>query len=178
MKLRIGDSAPQFEVTARQGGKLRSLGLADFAGQKNVVLFFYPRDFTTVCTREACGFRDMYEDLIAQDTELIGVSADDAASHERFAREHHLAYPLVADPRRALAKLYGATSLLSEAFGVTARVTFVIDKRGRIAGIFDSRFSAREHLEGVQRTLAAQRVGHGHAGGHTPQPDRASCPDA
>src|SRR5262245_60599967 len=100
MPLPIGSQAPDFDVTARQSGASRRLRLSDFRGQKNVVLYFYPRDFTPVCTAEACGFRDMYEELASQDTEVIGVSVDDDASHDRFAAHHHVTFPLVADPER------------------------------------------------------------------------------
>ena len=85
MSLRVGQKAPDFNVVSSSG---KALKLRDFAGKKNVVLYFYPADFTLVCTKETCGFRDMYADLESKDTEVIGVSVDSDASHEKFAKEH------------------------------------------------------------------------------------------
>jgi peroxiredoxin Q/BCP len=152
--LKIGDPAPDFDVTGLQAGETRRLRLADFVGQKNVVLYFYPRDFTPVCTQEACGFRDMYDELSTHDTEVIGVSIDDDASHARFATMHRVKFVLVADTDKALARTYHATSLLRDVLGATKRITYVIDKQGKIAGIFDSQIFARQHLNGVKAVIA------------------------
>jgi peroxiredoxin Q/BCP len=155
--LKIGDQAPDFEVSAQQAGESRSVRLRDYQGQKNVVLYFYPKDFTPVCTQEACGFRDMYAELASQDTEVIGVSVDDDASHLRFASKHRVPFPLVADPDKTLARKYGATSLLRDLLGGTSRITYVIDKQGKIAAIFDSPLRAQQHLHGVQSTITTLR---------------------
>jgi peroxiredoxin Q/BCP len=152
--LKIGDPAPDFDVTGLQAGEARRLRLADFVGHKNVVLYFYPRDFTPVCTQEACGFRDMYDELSTHDTEVIGVSIDDDASHARFATMHRVKFVLVADTDKALARTYHATSLLRDVLGATKRITYVIDKQGKIAGIFDSQIFARQHLNGVKAVIA------------------------
>jgi thioredoxin-dependent peroxiredoxin len=158
MSLKVGDQAPEFEVTARQGGQDRLLSLPRILAEKNLVLYFYPRDFTTVCTREACGFRDAYAALASGDTEVVGVSIDDAETHDRFAREHGLTFPLVPDPDRRLARLYGATSLVRDVMGVAARVTYVIAKSGRIAGVFDSELRASQHVDGARETIARLRA--------------------
>lgn len=151
MTLSVGSPAPEFEVTSSDG---RPLKLADFRGKKNVVLYFYPQDFTTVCTRETCGFRDMYEDLKSKDTEVIGVSFDDDASHEKFREKHNVPFALVADTNKALADQYGAKSVLTSLFGKASRVTYVIDKNGKIAGVFKAELSASKHLDGVRDCLA------------------------
>jgi thioredoxin-dependent peroxiredoxin len=153
--LKIGDPAPEFDVMGQQAGEPRRLRLQDFRGKKNVVLYFYPRDFTPVCTREACGFQDAYEELASRDTEVIGVSADDDASHERFAQRHGVAFALVSDASKALAQKYQATSLLRDLIGGTKRVTYVIDKRGVIAAVFESELRARHHVDGVKAAIAA-----------------------
>jgi len=150
MSLRVGQKAPDFDVVSSSG---KSLKLQDFAGKKNVVLYFYPGDFTPICTKETCGFRDMYADLESQDTEVIGVSVDSNESHEKFAKEYKLAFALVSDSKRELAKTYGATSFLRDILGKTARLTYVIDKKGEIAGIFQGELSASKHLEGVRDTI-------------------------
>jgi thioredoxin-dependent peroxiredoxin len=157
MSLKIGDQAPEFEVTARQAGQDRKLSLSGVLAEKNLVLYFYPRDFTAVCTREACGFRDSYAALTSADTEVVGVSVDDADTHDRFAREHGLAFPLVPDPARRLAALYGATSLLRDVLGVAARVTFVIDRSRRIVAVFDSAVRSSQHVDGARDAIEAIR---------------------
>ncbi len=151
VSLKIGDQAPDFDVTAHDGKRLH---LADYRGKKNVVLYFYPKDFTAVCTAEACGFRDMYDELMGKDTEVIGVSVDDNASHEAFAKKHGVTFPLVADPKKELASKYKATGFLMDLMGGTKRITYVIDKAGKIAGVFDSAIRAGQHLGGVKTTIA------------------------
>lgn len=147
MALRIGQRAPDFEVTSSSGQKLR---LADFLGKKNVVLYFYPADFTLVCTRETCGFRDAYAELADKDTEVIGVSVDSDESHRKFAKEYNVPFELVADPDRKLTRAFDATNLLSRFTGRVGRVTYVIDKKGMIAGVFDSEVRASAHVDGVR----------------------------
>jgi len=157
MSLKVGDQAPDFEVTARRGGQDVRLSLTGILAEKNLVLYFYPRDFTTVCTREACGFRDNYAKLSSSDTEVVGVSVDDAATHDRFAREHQITFPLVPDPERTLTRRYGATSLLRDVLGVSARLTFVIGQDRKIAGIFDSALRASQHVDGARDTIQRLR---------------------
>jgi thioredoxin-dependent peroxiredoxin len=159
MKLKVGDQAPDFEVTARQAGQDRSLSLRAILAEKNLVLYFYPRDFTAVCTREACAFRDTYAELRSGDTEVVGVSVDDAQTHDRFAREHGLDFPLVSDTERRLATMYGATSLLRDVLGVSARLTFVIDRSRRIVAIFDSALRASQHVDGARGAIESLKRG-------------------
>ncbi len=151
VSLTVGQRAPDFDVVSSDG---RALRLSELRGRKNVVLYFYPADFTLVCTRETCGFRDMYAELTSHDTEVIGVSTDSNASHERFRGEHKIPFPLVADESRALADKYGAQSFLSGLFGRVKRVTIVIDKAGKIAGVIEGELSAKRHVEGVRALLA------------------------
>jgi thioredoxin-dependent peroxiredoxin len=150
--LKVGQQAPAFDVTASDGKRIR---LEDFRGKKNVVLYFYPKDFTRVCTTETCGFRDMYEDLVTtKDTEVIGVSLDSDDSHKRFAAEHRVPFPLIADKDRTLAKSYEAIGPLRGLIGIVKRVTFVIDKQGTIAAILQSELNADTHLEGVTAAVS------------------------
>ncbi len=150
MSLRVGQKAPDFDVVSSSG---KSLKLKDFAGKKNVVLYFYPGDFTPICTKETCGFRDMYADLESKDTEVIGVSVDSNESHEKFAAEYKVAFALVSDKNRELAKTYGATSFIRDILGKTARMTFVIDKKGDITGIFAGELRASKHVDGVKEAI-------------------------
>jgi len=155
--LRVGQKAPDFEITTSSGKRIK---LSDFVGKKNVVLYFYPADFTPVCTRETCGFRDSYAELASNDTEVIGVSVDTDESHRRFAEKYEVPFELVSDQKQDLAQSYEATGPLWKLLRRTARVTYVIDKKGHIAGVFDSPLRASQHVEGVRevvRKLAAER---------------------
>ena len=147
MTLAVGQKAPDFDVTSSSG---KRLVLSEMIGKKNVVLYFYPGDFTMVCTRETCGFRDAFEELASKDTEVIGISVDSNDSHERFAKEYNVPFALVSDGKKDLAKLYEATSLFSNLIGRVSRVTYVIDKKGEIAGVFKAELSASTHVEGVR----------------------------
>ena len=102
--LEPGSPAPPFTLTDGQG---HSVSLADFAG-RNVVLYFYPKDDTPGCTKEACGFRDAWRELQDLGVAVLGVSADDAASHAKFATKYRLPFPLLSDPDRRVMSAYGA----------------------------------------------------------------------
>jgi peroxiredoxin Q/BCP len=154
MTLQVGQAAPEFDVVGQQDGATRPLRLSEFRGKKNVVLYFYPHDFTPVCTKETCGFRDLYEELADDDVEVIGVSVDDDASHARFATKYGVKFPLVADPEKTLAKRYQATSLLRDIMGASKRLTYVIDKQGVIVAAFESQLRASQHVDGVKAALA------------------------
>lgn len=147
----VGDKAPSFDGHDQAG---KPLALADFAGKKNVVLYFYPRDFTPGCTKEACTFRDAYDELASADTEVVGVSTDDAESHAKFAAKHRLQFPLLADPDQKVGKAYGVIGgIRGGLFNQAARVTFVIDKQGVVRGVFKHEILVGRHLDDVRETL-------------------------
>ncbi len=104
MAIEEGKAAPAFTLTDAAGKKV---SLKDFAGQ-NVILYFYPKDDTPGCTKEACGFRDEWKQLAKHDVVVLGVSADDAASHRKFIGKYRLPFPLLSDPDRVVMKKYGA----------------------------------------------------------------------
>ena len=147
----VGERAPDFSATASDGS---AVSLAALRGKKNVVLYFYPRDFTAVCTRETCGFRDLLEQLGGDETEVIGVSSDSDAKHEDFRAEHRVGFPLLADADKRIAKLYGASGGLFGVLGMTSRITYVIGKDGTIAAKLAGAFSAAKHVEGARDALA------------------------
>jgi thioredoxin-dependent peroxiredoxin len=122
-KAREGDPAPEFELPGTGGSTYR---LADYRGRK-VVLVFYPGDFTPVCTRQFCSYRDEGERLDAIDAAVLGISPQSVDSHERFAREKSLNVPLLADEDKAVARAYGIV-----AGPIVRRATFVIDEEGTI----------------------------------------------
>lgn len=154
MPLRVGQKAPDFDVTSSSGKRLR---LADFAGKKNLVLYFYPGDFTPVCTKETCGFNALFDELAGEDTEVVGVSVDSDESHRKFSEKYGLKFDLISDGDKDLAKKYEATSLLRDILGKTSRVTYVIDKKGEIAGVFEGELSAKKHVDGARDLIKKMR---------------------
>ena len=151
--VRVGDVAPEFTLPAAEG---TPVSLASFRGKSEVVLFFYPKDNSLICSAEACSFRDSYEAFREAGAEVIGVSTDSARSHQNFAERHRLPFHLLSDPGGAVRARYG----VARTFGVVpGRVTYVIDREGIIQHIFSSQFQPTKHVEealGVLRTLRAQ----------------------
>lgn len=129
--LKTGDPAPQFTLPSHPAG---NVSLQDFKGKKNVILAFYPKDDTPGCTKEMCGFSSNLEQFISTDTEVFGISCDDAASHEKFAGKYELKLPLLADVGGKVGQLYGT---VSEGKATANRVLFVIDKQGVIKHIHE-----------------------------------------
>ena len=138
--LRVGDPAPDFEFRSSNGESVR---LSDYRGKSEVVLFFYPRDNSPVCTLEACTFRDSYEAFREAGAEVIGVSSDSADSHRRFAERFRLGFVLVSDADGALRARYGVPRTLGLFPG---RVTYLIDRDGIVRHVFSSQFQPRRHV--------------------------------
>ncbi len=141
LKVKIGDAAPNFTLESGSGQKV---SLSDYRGKKSVVLYFYPKDETQGCTREACSFRDSYEAFRELGAEVIGVSSDSPDSHRRFSEHHHLPFMLLSDPKKELRKLYGVPSNMGLLPG---RVTYVIDREGMVRHIFNSQVHPEKHVE-------------------------------
>jgi len=137
-----GDQAPDFTGTLADGRQLR---LRDYRGRRHVVLYFFPKDFTPGCTREACSFRDRRAQVAELDAEVIGVSLDTPEKHAAFAEAHQLPYPLVSDRSGTIAGAYGVARL--GGWLPSKRVTFVIDKGGVVRHIIKSEFSIDRHIE-------------------------------
>ena len=135
MSLQIGDLAPDFSLPDTQGNLVR---LSDLRGRR-VVLYFYPRDNTPGCTKEACGFRDAYSDYQAQNVVVLGISTDDAKSHAKFTTKYELPFPLLCDADAVVAQAYGSYGLkkfMGNEFMGVYRHTFVIDPNGTIERIY------------------------------------------
>ncbi len=147
--LHVGQKAPSFKKIDHRGEPVDTDALR-LRGP--LVIYFYPRDFTPGCTREACLFRDAFADLDGRGATIIGISVDDDASHAEFAKRYQLQFPLVSDPDRAIAKQFGVLRPL----GILGarRVTFVVDREGVIRAALHHELSMDAHLEGVQRALA------------------------
>lgn len=146
-KVKVGDQAPDFDGPTSDG----HLGLKDFLGKKNVVLYFYPKDDTPGCTKEACSFRDNLSSVREMGAEIIGVSLDSVDSHRKFASKYHLPFPLISDKDKRIANSYG---VLKEGGGSAARVTVIIDKQGRVARVFP-KVDVTKHTEEVVAALKA-----------------------
>src|SRR5580658_2200521 len=131
-----GAKAPQFELPDQSGAKV---SLKDLTGKKNLVLYFYPKDMTPGCTTEACSFRDNIEGIRRLGAQVVGISGDTPASHQKFIDKHALNFPLLADIGNEVGKRYGVykkKSLYGREFMGYERTTMVIDKSGVIRKIF------------------------------------------
>jgi peroxiredoxin Q/BCP len=140
-KVEVGSVAPDFTLPSQTGEMVR---LADFLGHKPLVLFFYPKDDSPGCTKQACAFRDDYDRFGTLDAEVIGISSDSVESHRSFAAKHHLPFTLVSDERGKVRKLYGVPNTLGLFPG---RVTYVIDREGVVRHIFSSQVGIVQHVE-------------------------------
>jgi peroxiredoxin Q/BCP len=150
-KVVVGSKAPNFTLPSQMG---EMVSLQDALGDRPVVLFFYPKDDTPGCTKQACAFRDDYEEFGKLDAEVIGVSSDSVESHRRFAEKHDLSFTLLSDEGGKVRKLYG----VSNTFGIfPGRVTYVIDEAGVVRCVFSSQIGAVKHVEGALKSLAAIR---------------------
>lgn len=148
----VGAKAPAFDLQAFPKGRYK---LSQFKGEKNVVLYFYPKDDTPGCTKEACGFRDDLKTFSAKDTIILGVSCDTVESHEKFAAKFSLPFPLLSDPDHAVAEKYGVwvekNMYGKKSMGIQ-RATFLIDKEGKIAAVWP-RVKVDGHVEAVAEAV-------------------------
>lgn len=147
-RLMIGDPAPAFELQNQEG---KTISLQDYEGRKTVVLYFYPKDETPGCVKEACAFRDQYEDFLDAGAEVIGVSGDSANSHKLFALSRRIPFQLLSDPKNKIRKSYGvANDMLGL---IPGRETFVIDKYGKIQFRFASQSKIDQHISEALRVV-------------------------
>jgi peroxiredoxin Q/BCP len=147
----VGDPAPDFTLPTQTG---EHISLHDLFEEKVVVLYFYPKDDSFGCTREACAFRDSYEVFVEAGAEVVGVSSDSVGSHDQFVRKHKLPFILVADDGGEVRRRYGIATTLGFLPG---RVTYVIDRHGVIRHVFSSQTQFNGHVQGalaVVRELA------------------------
>lgn len=147
MALKPGEAAPDFELTDQDGATVR---LADLRGKK-VVVFFYPKDNTPVCTAESCAFRDEYERFQGANAEVFGISADGTTSHRKFADKHQLPYRLLSDKGRAVAKAFGVPQRLGL---LPARMTFTLDEKGIVRHVTHADLSADRHVTEALSAIA------------------------
>lgn len=137
--LNVGDSMPDVTLEGESG----PVKLRDRIG-KPLVVYFYPKDETYGCTREACSFRDQYEDFVGAGADVIGISRDDSKSHADFKSHHRLPFTLLSDTDGAAGKAFGARKI----FGIMpGRITFVFDKEGKLRHRFDSMLKFNQHVD-------------------------------
>ena len=145
----VGTAAPEFALPDQNGMTRR---LSDYRGKSSVVLFFYPKDYTPVCTIEAMAFRDSYAEFQRVGAEVIGVSGDSQQSHAKFCGSYNRPFPLLTDEDNATRDRYGAGSMLGS---LGARVTFVIDRFGIVQSVYRSGLRAKKHVEVSLQAAAA-----------------------
>ena len=139
--IEVGDAAPEFSATTSSG---QQISLADYKGRQAVVIFFYPKDNSPVCTMEACSFRDAYEEFVKLGAAVIGVSGDSDESHRSFAAAQRLPFQMIADAQGTLRQLFGVPKSL---LVLPGRVTYIIDRQGIVRHIFNSQLQGTRHVE-------------------------------
>lgn len=140
-KLEIGDSVPSFTLKDQNNN---DFNIDRYRGKQPLVIYFYPKDDTPGCTKEACSFRDEFEVFTDLNVVVIGISSDNVTSHKKFAEKYHLPFTLLADTEQKVQKSFGVPRGLLGL--LPGRVTYVIDNNGIIIHIFNSQFDAEKHI--------------------------------
>jgi peroxiredoxin Q/BCP len=146
--LKVGDKIPVFSL---QNASNETVDMAKIIGSKNLVIYFYPKDDTPGCTKEACKFRDDFEDFTDLDAMVIGISADSPKSHAKFKEKYRLPFTLLSDTGNTVRKQFGVKGNFLGL--IPGRVTFVVDKTGTIVYVFDSLGNAEQHVENSKNVL-------------------------
>ena len=139
-KIEVGDKVPTFTLIDQNGN---SVTVNETQG-KAMVIYFYPKDDTPGCTKQACQFRDQYESFLKFEALVIGISSDNVESHKNFAEEYNLPFTLLADTHKEVRKLFGVPKSL---LLLPGRVTYIIDRNGVVQYIFNSQFGIEKHIE-------------------------------
>ncbi|WP_366184742.1 peroxiredoxin [Flavobacterium ovatum] len=146
MILKVGDKVPVFSAKDVRGNVFESQSII---GEKPVVIYFYPKDDTAICTAQACGFRDSYQDFQDLGAEVIGISSDGQQSHQEFSTKHNLPFILLSDEDQKIKNQFGISSRF---FGIlSARVTFVVDKDGVVQMVFNSIFGKNHIIKALEK---------------------------
>jgi peroxiredoxin Q/BCP len=146
--IREGERAPDFSGKTADG---KTLSLADFRGKKPLILYFYPRDNTPGCTKEACAFRDHAGEIEAAGGAIVGVSMDSQDAHRKFVKDFQLNFPLLSDRDATICKAYGVARL--GGWFPPKRVTFVIDREGIVRKVIQSEFGIAKHVDEALEAL-------------------------
>lgn len=147
-KIEVGSKVPIFELNDQNGELFK---LETVLGKNNLVIYFYPKDDSPGCTKEACSFRDQFKVFADADAIIIGINAQSVESHFKFAQKHRLNYTLLSDTGNGVRKLFGVPSSF---FGlIPGRVTYVVNKEGKIMYLFNSQIQAEKHVNETLRIL-------------------------
>jgi len=146
--LKKGDKVPDFELKNQNGELFK---VSDYVGKKNLVIYFYPKDDTPGCTKEACKFRDEFEDFTDLDAMVIGISGDNPESHTKFIEKYNLPFTLLSDENDEVRKAFGVKGKFMNM--IPGRVSFVVDKDGIIQYVFDSMSNAEQHVSEAKAIL-------------------------
>jgi len=147
-KVQIGDKIPSFRLQDQNG---KDFLIDNFVGKTAMVIYFYPKDDTPGCTKEACSFRDTYADFRDLNAMVIGISADNIASHKKFAAKYNLPFTLLSDTNNAVRNLFGVPGAM---FGlIPGRVTYIVNQKGIITEIYDNLFNAEGHIKESLKAL-------------------------
>lgn len=148
MAIQKGDKCPSFTLNDQDGN---IFNIDDIIGKKNLVIYFYPKDDSPGCTKQACSFRDSFEDFQEAGAKVIGISSDNEKSHKKFAKKHNLPFTLLADSKKEVRKKFGVpTNLLGF---IPGRVTYIIDKEGIVQGVFNSQINFDKHISEALKVL-------------------------
>lgn len=146
-KLQVGDTIPDFTLKDQNG---KDFHLKEYIGKSNLVIYFYPKDDTPGCTKEACKFRDEFQDFTDLNATVVGISSDSVDSHKAFALKYHLPFTLLADTDKKVRKKFGVPNFSGI---IPGRVTYIVDKNGKIVYIFNSMKNAEKHIDEAKRIL-------------------------
>jgi len=149
--LGIGDKVPEFTLLDQNG---KEFNVKEHLEKQAMVIYFYPKDDTPGCTKEACSFRDSYEEFTDRNVKVIGISADSVESHFNFAKKYNLPFTLLADTNNEVRNLFGVKSNLMGL--IPGRVTYVVNKQGVIIYVFESQMKATRHISEALKALDGQ----------------------
>lgn len=147
MALKKNDFAPDFSLESTSGS---TFNLRKDAAGKPLIIYFYPKDFTPVCTREACEFRDTFAFFNDLDVDVYGISRDSIATHQEFKKAHDLPFELLADEDGKVADLYDASMPIIR---FTKRITYLLNRNHQIVGVYQNLFGARKHIQEMVKHL-------------------------
>jgi peroxiredoxin Q/BCP len=147
-KIEVGSTVPQFTLADQNGAPF---SISSVLGKKNLVIYFYPMDDSPGCTKEACAFRDQFEVFNEADALIIGISGQSVESHKKFAEKYHLSFTLLSDEGDKVRKLFGVpVNFLGM---IPGRVTYIVDKSGKVVYVFNSQTQATKHVDEALRIL-------------------------
>ena len=145
--VQIGNKIPDFSLKDQNG---KSFNSVDYIGKKKLVIYFYPKDESVVCTKEACAFRDSFEEFKKADAIVIGINSGSIASHLAFQNNHKLPFTLLSDPGNKVLKMFGVKDVMF----LTGRETFLVDKQGKVVFKFKGMLKGDEHASSVLAFLS------------------------